>query len=340
MKKLSFFNKFIYLINSLLATLLLLSYLIPYISPKSFPTVAVLGILVPFLILANFLFAIYWIIFLKKQFLLSAIILIIGYFISTPFYKFSSVDDNKPTDIKMMSYNVRMFNHWEWIDDDNIPNKIVDFVNKQNPDILLLQEYYKKDDAKFNYPFEFVKTKKISDKSGLAIFSKYPIINSGSFDFKGTSNNIIFVDILNKKDTIRVYNLHLQSLQINPDQENFGQENSEKLLGRLRDGFTKQAIQTEKFLNQQKKWKGKTIIAGDFNNTSFSWVYNKITKDKKDAFIEAGEGFGKTFNYTFPMRIDFILTDETANITSFTTFENKLSDHFPILTTLNYLVEE
>ncbi|WP_392347230.1 hypothetical protein [uncultured Polaribacter sp.] len=66
----------------------------------------------------------------------------------------------------------------------------------------------------------------------------------------------------------------------------------------------------------RKEWKGKKIVCGDFNNTSYSWMYTKISTNKKDAFIEAGKGFGQTYNYWFPMRIDFILTDENAIVTS------------------------
>ena len=59
-------------------------------------------------------------------------------------------------------------------------------------------------------------------------------------------------------------------------------------------------------------------------------MYRKIKSNKKDAFIEAGEGFGKTFNYWFPMRIDFILTSTDIEINKFKTFDEKYSDHFPI----------
>ena len=75
MKKLSLINKIIYLLNSFLATILLLSYLLPYVSPKNIPTFAILSLLVPPLIILNIFFVIYWILNLKKHFLLSTIIL-------------------------------------------------------------------------------------------------------------------------------------------------------------------------------------------------------------------------------------------------------------------------
>ena len=100
--------------------------------------------------------------------------------------------------------------------------------------------------------------------------------------------------------------------------------------------FKKQAFQTEQFLEHEQNWKGKKIILGDFNNTAYSWVYQKIKSGKKDAFIEAGNGFGKTFNYPFPMRIDFILTSTDIDINQFKTFNESFSDHFPIQANLNW----
>ena len=318
-----------------MATLLLLSYLLPYVSPKVFPSFAILNLLAPVLIIVNIIFALYWLLGLKKQFLLSLIILTLGWFIIPKVYKIYGNTDALNDDIKVMSYNVRMFNRFKWIDDD-IPKKIQEFVKEKSPDILLIQEYYNTNQEYFSYKYQYVKTKDANNNIGLAIYSKYPIINSGSLEFKNTANNSIYVDILRNKDSIRVYNVHLQSLHLKTDKENFGEENSEKLIIGLKEGFKKQATQTEVFLEHEKQWKGKKIIAGDFNNTSFSWVYNQISKNKKDAFIEAGKGFGKTFDYWFPMRIDFILTDNHANINQFTSFSEKNSDHFPILARINW----
>lgn len=336
MKKESFFNKIVFLINSILATLLLLSFLLPYISPKSIPILAIFSLLVPILIFINLFFGLYWLLKLKKQVFLSMFIVSICWFFTPPIYKFFENKSEQNLGIKIMSYNVRMFNHWKWIDEKAVPEKIYGFIMDKSPDILLFQEYYSLKEYYFKFPYKFIKTKSEKDRTGLAIFSNFPIINQGSFNFKETSNNVIYVDILKEKDTIRVYNLHLQSLQLKTDKENFGQENSEKLIENLKKGFKKQAEQTESLKNHEKNWKGKKIVAGDFNNTSYSWVYKQIIENKKDAFIEAGKGFGKTFNYWFPMRIDFILTDEHATIHQFTSFSENYSDHYPILARINW----
>ena len=336
MKKLSLFNKLLFFINSVLATVLLLSYLLPFLSPKSAPAFAVLSLLVPFLIIINLIFFVYWLIKLKKQCILSGFVLAIGWLFASPFYKFSEKKILLNNDIKIMSYNVRLFNHYKWNKDPETAQKMFDFISDKKPDILAIQEFYNDKNIPFSYPYKYIKPKSKTLKFGLAIFSKFPIINQGSLDFKKSANNAIFVDIIKNKDTIRVYNLHLQSLKINPKKENFGEENSEKLFNRLETGFQKQAIQTEQFLAHEQDWKGKKIICGDFNNTAYSWLYKQILKDKKDAFVEAGKGFGKSFNYAFPMRIDFILTDKNTTINQFKTFSIKYSDHFPIFARINW----
>ena len=142
MKKNSFFNRLLFLLNSLLATLLLLSFLLPYISPKSISLLAVISLFVPILFIVNFLFFIYWLVKLKKQVLLSAIVLLIGWFVSSPFYKFSDESKIDKNSLSVMSYNVKMFNFYNWNKDKKLASKTYDFINRENPDILALQEFY------------------------------------------------------------------------------------------------------------------------------------------------------------------------------------------------------
>lgn len=333
-KKIAFFNKLMYFVNSIFATVLFLAYFLPYISPKTVPLFAVLSLAVPLLILINLVFLLYWLFKLKKTFILSAVVLGLGLLFSSPFYKISSQKTLLNSDVKIMSYNVRMFNLYKWIKDETIAGKIETFIAEKKPDILAIQEYHYATEKKINYKYSYFEPK--SKKFGLAIFSKFPIINKGSLNFKKSGNNAIYIDILKDKDTIRIYNLHLQSLKINPAKENFGQENSEKLIARLKNGFLKQASQTQQFIAHERQWKGKKVICGDFNNTAYSWVYKQIKNGKKDAFIEVGSGTGKSFNYFFPMRIDFILTDTNTEINQFKTFNKKYSDHFPIMARINW----
>jgi endonuclease/exonuclease/phosphatase family metal-dependent hydrolase len=276
---------------------------------------------------------VYWLLQVKRKLFLSLGILFIGFIFLSPLYKFSSskqIDDSE--NLIVMSYNVRLFNLFEWIPDTMVKQKIADFIKEKQPDILSMQDYRPDEALYLNGYYKYEELSGVKIKNGQAIFSKFPIINSGSVEFPNTSNNAIFVDILRNKDTIRIYNVHLQSFQINPNDEKLDIESSENLFNRVRTTFKQQQSQTELFLAHKAKCRYKMIVCGDFNNTAYSYVYKEIKGDFQDAFAEVGNGFGRTFNFKFfPFRIDFILTDQSFDIKAFKTFDIQLSDHYPIM---------
>jgi vancomycin resistance protein VanJ len=336
MKKLSLIDKLLVVVNSIVAAISLVAFLSYFISPNTIPLVSFIGLSIPFLLILNILFIIYWVIRLKKQFLISTIVLLIGIQYVTKLYSFSEKKVLLTGDIKIMSYNVRMFNLYNWIEKEGVDQSIFDFINSQKPDILCIQEFNPKAKLGFNYPYKFIKRSEKNGQFGHAIFSKYKIINSESLNFSNSGNNTIFTDIVKNKDTFRVYNVHLESLKINPKNENFNQEISEKLRIRLENSFKKQANQSELIIQHQKQSNFKSIICGDFNNTAFSFVYKKLKRNKNDAFEVAGQGFGKTYDFPFPLRIDFILTDKNITVNNFKTFNVNYSDHYPIMARVNF----
>ncbi|HNU60146.1 MAG TPA: endonuclease/exonuclease/phosphatase family protein [Aquaticitalea sp.] len=333
MKKLKLLDKLVFIVNIVFAILLLLSYILPYFEPKKFALLSVLSLTVPLLIIVNVLFFTYWLLKAKRQLLLSAIVLLVGYGYLTSLYKFTAsktIDDGN--DFSVMNYNVRLFNVFKWIPEEGIDKKIVAFVNEKQPDILSIQEYRRDEDIRLDgyYKFEVISGEKV--KNGQAIFSKFPIVNSGSIEFKNTYNNVIFIDVIKGSDTIRVYNVHLQSMKIDANGDALTKESSENLFRKVSNTFTMQQSQTELFLQHKNKCPYKMIICGDFNNTAYSYVYKEIKGNLQDAFVEAGNGFGKSFNFKFfPVRIDFILVDKAFEINSFKTFDVPLSDHYPIM---------
>ncbi|MEN3322893.1 endonuclease/exonuclease/phosphatase family protein [Mariniflexile soesokkakense] len=338
MKKLSTINKIIYVINILVAIVLLLAYALPFLSPRAFSVLSVLSLGVPFLILCNVLFFLYWLIGIRKQLFISLVVLVIGQMVFGSLYKFSaSKKVENPNNIKVMNFNVRLFNLYDWIPEKNIETKIVDFVKTEAPDILCVQDYRPNPDANFSfykYKFEKVSGKKIL--TGQAIFSKFPIINSGSLEFPNTYNNAIFADVVKGKDTIRVYNLHLQSLKIDTDVEKLKQESTSRIFKQVENTFKRQQFQSEIFLEHKKQCHFKTIVCGDFNNTAYSYVYRKIKGDLNDTFKEAGNGFGRTYEFKFfPVRIDYIFSDKAFSVNGFKSYNQHYSDHYPLMATLS-----
>ena len=143
---------------------------------------------------------------------------------------------------------------------------------------------------------------------GHAIFSKYPLINTYSFDFEDSYNNALSADLVKDTDTLRVYNLHLQSLSIKPRVSYLQELNNEVLRKRISTLFIKQQEQVELIVEHKNNSRYPVIISGDFNNTPFSYTYRKLSESMNDAFVEAGNGIGTTFLFEYyPMRIDYIL---------------------------------
>lgn len=334
-----------YFFNIVLTVLTFLAYVLPFLAPKFFPFLSVLTLVLPLFLIVNGLFFIYWMLQLKRQMILSGIVLILGITFVNKFYKFSSTEQlREEKDFVVMSYNVRLFNLFQWIERESVKDEMKAFIDEQNPDILCIQEYSETanvDLRVYKHKFIFMQGNKI--KTGQAIFSKFPIIDQGNIEFPESDNLIVYADIRKGSDTIRVYNMHLQSIKISPDVsemqehvETIDQQKSQMVFKRIGEAFTKQQLQAEILVKHKKECNYPMIICGDMNNSAFSYVYRSIKGNLNDCFEEAGKGFGETYNFKYyPARIDYIFADKSMKVKSFQNFPQfKNSDHYPIVTRL------
>lgn len=346
MKNLSWFNKIMFLLNVVLTVSTFIAYALPFLAPKVFPILSVLTLFMPLFFILNGLFFIYWGIQFKKRMILSGLVLLMGITFINKFYKFSAKEyPETENDFTVMSYNVRLFNVFKWLDREDVSVNILDFINDKNPDILCIQEFSNSaniDLKVYRHRYIFMEGNKI--KTGQAIFSKFPIIDQGNIVFPNSNNNVVFADIKKGKDIIRVYNMHLQSIKISPDvneiNENIDaidQGKSQKLFNRISKAFTQQQQQAEMIKEHKKDCSYPIIICGDLNNSAFSYVYRNIKGKLKDAFEEAGKGFGPTYKFRYyPARIDYILADDKMTVKKFESFpEFENSDHYPIMAKLS-----
>ncbi len=348
MKKLSGFNKFIFFLNSIAAVLLLLTFVLPYISPISFPTISILSLAVAPLLIVHFIFAVYWLIKMRRQMLLSMLMLGLALLEFNSFINFKeNISEEKfKNELTIMSYNVLLFNTYGKGDYKKSEKMMKELIEEHQPDVLNIQEYSEANGPIIEgYPYKYVHFKTKPNVKGVhknyylghAIYSKYPIINKGAFDFKETVNNSLYADIVKGNDTIRVYNLHLKSFGISPSVSSLQEGDKKKLIGRMAFAFKEQANQVEAIINHKNKSPYPTIVTGDFNNTAFSYIYNQLNKGMIDTFSDCGGGLGTTFDFDgFPLRIDYILAQENFNVLSFKTIEKTFSDHHPIIAKLGW----
>ncbi|MCC7302014.1 MAG: endonuclease/exonuclease/phosphatase family protein [Bacteroidia bacterium] len=346
-------------VNILIALLTALSLLAPHYSPADFYPLAFLGLSWYYLLWVNVLFIVFWIIFRKRLTIVSLIPLLLSWSNFGHLLQWNSPSEEHPSHpVKILSYNVRLFDLYNWTSNKNTRDRIMLFLKKENADILCLQEFYD-NDSHFKIldtfllilrrPFYHVEyTLKIKDQRfGIATFSKYPIVNRGFIDFNEQTNNAcIYTDILKDGDTLRVYNVHLQSNRLNTDDLKFleslgsGKEvdeikSSERIFSKLKKGFIRRAAQAEIISEHMFKCPYPKIVCGDFNDSPYSYTYHTMARGMKDAFEERGSGLGKTYNGKFPsFRIDYILYGREWNATLFETLPESFSDHFPIYAVL------
>lgn len=275
---------------------------------------------------------------LKKVIYLSSIALIMSYFFSTPIFKTKSKFKAlaKDNSFSIMSFNSQL-SYYSGGKKENVKSqqkKIIHFLNQEKPSILCLQEARTGLSEKLNYPYHTI-------FNFNHIYSNYEIISGKQLNFNETSsNNSCFADLIIHRDTIRVYNLHLESLHLGNDEYNLFQEwdetpiekqlqtKSKALSTKISHASHKRVTQVDQIIKSIKNSPYPTVICGDFNDVPQSFIYRKLTKTHKDAFLEAGKGLGTTYrNLIFPFRIDFILANEQWSVFNFLVLDDKLSDH-------------
>jgi endonuclease/exonuclease/phosphatase family metal-dependent hydrolase len=361
-KKISVLTWSIFGFNILAAFLLLVSQLSAKISPEKFWITEIIALGYPFILLVNVGFIIYWI-FHKKQFaFISFIVILLGYDILGQLYQPSlfKIDVTAPDNsIKVISYNVRLFDLYNWNGNLKTRQQIFHFFKSQQPDILCLQEYYTSENPKLpfsnndticklmdgaNIHTEYGITLRNTDHWGLATFSKFPILNQKRIFYREDSNNFgMYTDLLVQGDTIRVFNVHMQSNHFkrrdyeflqNPDSGSNEKiyEGVRSILARLKKAAKIRAAQIDELSIHISECPFPYIICGDFNDPPFSYAYQSIVKYAEDSFHEKGKGLGTTYIGSFPpFRIDYIFHDKHFETITYTTGKKKLSDHYPVI---------
>ena len=362
-KRKSFFRILIknsFLITAyLLLFVLILSFLSQYISPAIFWIPAFAGLGFPYIF---FVFTLFYIFMLlrkyKKHLIIFLPFLFYGFILSVRFYHPGFFNSSVPEEgtIKVLSYNVRLFDLYNWKNNHKNKQPIYKFLAEEKADILCLQEYYYQNDGGFPTTDTFKKflpTKNVHQAFsivnknkyyfGIATLCKYPIVNKGKITFKGTSNMSIYTDMLIWGDTIRVYNNHLESVRfgyedykfidkIDLDVDKEEVKDTKNILRRLKQAYVKRAEQVDQISEHIAKCPYQIIVCGDFNDTPVSYAYHNISHGLTDAYYEAGKGLAKTYNGNLPMlRIDFIFHSPQLKSYDFRIPEVDLSDHFPVV---------
>jgi len=340
--------------------LLLICYIAPYINPTTFSFPAFMGLAYPFLLVINFFFAIFWLAYGRKRAALPILAILIGYqpLMRHVQFNFSNKKEEQKESLNVLTFNARLFDYYHHDRKDNVTSKIYDFLKESDADIVCFQEFFNKDGTEFpviptletilkakGHHIDYYTTHRKTDHYGIATFTSLPILDSGHIMTPETQGNYaIYTDVLWKKDTMRIYNIHMASIHFSPEDYNFYHEitnqNTEnqdiktgslKILGKLNNAFKKRGIQADEIAAHIKKCPYPVLICGDFNDSPCSYTYRELSENLADAFVESGYGLGKTYAGSFPsFRIDYILYDKRYKASYYKTHHLKISDHYPV----------
>lgn len=360
-------DRIVFILTLLGTAGLFLVYLSPYINPARLVLPALFGLAYPYLLILNLVFLCYWAIRLKREAAIPLIAILLGWNHLNNLlplnFKEANVPESHSRDrmIKVVSYNVHGFDVYKWKNDPEARSEIFQFIRTQEPDIVCFQEYYTSSRegethndlagqlGDLTENAVYFRTDRTNQKGfGMATYTRLPILKKSRIPFNSSFNGAMYTDLLFHSDTIRLFNVHLQSIRF--EQEDFAFIDSMRLKysnrqvqgirhigSRLKAAFAMRAGQAEVLANYIKSSPYPVIVAGDFNDTPQSYAYRKIRRGLHDAFRKSGRGFGNTYAGELPsFRIDYILYSDPLKSYGFLRNKTDYSDHFPISTWVYY----
>ncbi|MDM9632064.1 endonuclease/exonuclease/phosphatase family protein [Robiginitalea aurantiaca] len=334
-------KRFLFWVGVLLSGTLILACIHYFLPLPFFPILDAMSIAVPWLMLANLLYLLLTFPMKTRVFWwpFSALVISLLSFGSVYGFSLNRAEESEDS-FTLISYNTRGFNARGYYEPRNAGDHIVAFLEDKDPDIICIQEFNRTYLPPFKrFAYRLV-TPATSGKSPQAIFSKFPIINSDLILFPNSGNSAIFADILRGGDTLRIYNIHLQSYQI-PSRSFLFANKGRSFFNRLNKVALKHREQAAIVRDHIKASPYPVILAGDLNATPFSRPYRVLSKGMSDSFRRRGNGWGATYylNQMLPYRIDVVLVSEGIEVLDHTNFDIRYSDHLPIQVTLKPLEE-
>lgn len=374
-KSFSLLNGLATVLNIMAVLLLLSAYLADFISPAVSVFFAFAGLGYPFLLLLNLFFAVYWLVQRHRSMLFSIIAIAIGFPYLLRYYQYGGNMETVPLDrpvAKVMSYNVQLFGRYHTVSAEDKRLQTADrdtmlqVMERENPQILCLQEFYHVASSfpmvpllqrhlpqlRYGYPALGETT---PSYGGNVILSAYPIVHAGEVSSEAPLNqqSAVYADLKMGKDTLRVYSLHLQSVQFQKEDYEFAQRwttthdetegedfsvGSKRMLGKLRAAYKLRCLQVDSIVAHVDRSPYPVLVCGDFNDTPWSYTYRQFSKRLKDAQVHSGRGRGNTFiiSRLLRFRIDYVFYSHGLDNWEHSVIRKQASDHFPVYTYISF----
>ncbi|MGK7391795.1 MAG: endonuclease/exonuclease/phosphatase family protein [Candidatus Cyclobacteriaceae bacterium M2_1C_046] len=225
-----------------------------------------------------------------------------------PYLSFSSHNQHS-CELKVSAINVLSINRES--------GKVIDFIKKEDPDIIILQEYtewWETALKEFTNTYAFKYEINRSDNFGIALISKTEPSSIEMINFSKASVPSLLATFRIEGKDITVLATH----PVPPATKRMYEDRNEQLLeiseikGRLGEYF---------------------IVAGDLNITPYSWYFKNLKNSLNAEDARAGFGLNATWP-TLPsplqIPIDHILVSQNLEVTDFNNGTYTGSDHYPV----------
>lgn len=345
-------NRFLMMLAALLPVF---SYLSMIVNPAEFWLMSVAGLLFVPIMLLN-LFLLIWAIKRRsKAFVIPLMAILPAFFFMGRYVHFRGDETTMQTSgntLKIMSWNVGRFavydrNSHDIVNFEECVDSVFGYISRHNPDIVCLQEFKVKDSRGVKqylrhkmrgYSSEYYIYTGRSGSFGNVTLSRFPVKNRGVIKFDESTNLAIFTDYESSGRTFRVYNCHFESYGISfsgivKGIFDRGQEVIAETGVKMKRSITRRPKQVDKVFRDIEECPVEAFVCGDFNDNPMSYTYFRMTRGRKDTFVEAGDGFGATYSRLWPMlRIDYVLCPGSWEVKAHETPRVRLSDHYPVIT--------
>ena len=357
-----FFRSLLWSLNLLLVIYTCLAYWLLYSLPTQHWSAGLIMITIPVAWVLNLVVVCLWLTDRPWQSWLSGVVLITGIVLfGQRTFGWNQIKEftGDGTPIKVFSYNVKTFDLNSNANFENYPSsprfrRLAKYIVGYDAPIKCFQEFRTSSVLpEYNfvqlfrnagYPYSLILYPENIQSNGVsigtAIFSTYPIVKSGREEFE-VPNGLLWADLKIGNDTIRIINVHLYSMGIRlgkvlkNDEMSKVKHETRGILSALRTGFVERNIQISKLQQYVKDSPHPVIITGDFNDTPYGVVYERMRRLLPNSFEEEGHGFGFSYNH-LPnfIRIDHQFHDPRLPVLNFETIDYVSdSDHYPIVGT-------
>lgn len=354
-KKNRFFGITSRLLMLIVAALLALSYLSIVINPAKLWPVSLSGIFFVPLMTLNLLLLIWALKRRSKSFMIPLLVLLPSFFFIGRYVQFNSdevIDEpSSERTVKIMTWNVGRFAMHDASAAISGKKECMDsvfrYIKSQDPDIICLQEFSMRHNTRAKdylqdifkgYTAEYYLFPDRGGSFGNVTLSRIPINGKGKIKFEESANLAIYTDHIVGDRRFRVYNCHFESYNISFSGviRALARRDSTVMAEtgtKMKRSITRRPEQVDQVFEDIENCPVESFVCGDFNDNPMSYTYFRMTRGRKDAFVEAGDGFGATYSLLWPMlRIDYVLYPDRYRAVSHDIPRVSYSDHYPVVT--------